>query len=133
MNRVCYYTDEINDDFAGMNMNKKPLPEKYDYVKKTPVRTAVFRFFAAPIAYLTCKLHYGIKYVNRKAVKDCKTGYFLYINHTMTAGDAFNPNMIAFPKKTNIIVGREAVSKWSPQKISRSTSTYRWITPLKAR
>ena len=29
--KVIYYRDEINDDFAGNNIKTKPLPDNYDY------------------------------------------------------------------------------------------------------
>lgn len=112
--RVVYYKDELADDFAGVDITPKPLPQNYKYVRKNLLYRAVsfiaYRLIATPVAFLTCKLYYGIKYKNRKALKGCKEGCFLYINHTMTAGDAFNPNILAFPRKTHVIVGDEAVS-----------------------
>jgi len=115
MNKTVYYTDELNDDFAGMNLEKPRLSEKFKYVGHGPLWRAVafvlYRLIATPVAYLTCKLYYGIRYKNRKAMKSCPGGRFLYINHTMVVGDAYNPSMVAFPRKTHIIVGTEAVSK----------------------
>ena len=113
--RVVYYTDELNNDFAGMNMKKVKLKENFKYLHKSfiwrVISFVLYRIIATPVAYLTCKLYYGIKYINRKAMKSCKGGRFLYINHTMVAGDAYNPSIVAFPHKTHIIVGTEAVSK----------------------
>ncbi|MBP5308043.1 MAG: 1-acyl-sn-glycerol-3-phosphate acyltransferase [Clostridia bacterium] len=114
MKRVIYFKDELNDDFSGMNMKKPPLPENFRYVRKNPFyRAACFLFYriiATPVAYAVCKIHYGVRYVNRKIIKKHKGGCFLYANHTMAAGDAFSPSLAAFPKNTRIIVGREAVS-----------------------
>ncbi len=114
MEKVIYYSDELNDDFAGTNIKEVPLPPDFKYTGHGPFWKAlsffIYRIIATPVAYLVCKLHYGVKYVNRKALKKCKGGYFLYINHTMVAGDAFNPSIAAFPKKTDIIVSNDAVS-----------------------
>ena len=114
MKKVVYYSDELNDDFSGVNLKSPPLPENFRYDRRGVFYRAasffLYRMIATPVAFLVCKLHYGIKYVGRRALSKCKEGCFLYINHTMVAGDAFNPSVATFPKNTRIIVGKEAVS-----------------------
>ena len=32
--KIYYYSDEVNDDFAGTDIEKKKLPENYQYLHK---------------------------------------------------------------------------------------------------
>ena len=41
MKKIYYYSDELNDDFAGTHIRQKPLPADYGYFPENPVR----RFF----------------------------------------------------------------------------------------
>ena len=36
MEKVRYYKDELNDDFAGNDIKTKKLPEDHKYIKKNP-------------------------------------------------------------------------------------------------
>ena len=38
MKKTYYYSDEINDDFAGTNIKRKELPADYPYFSSNPVR-----------------------------------------------------------------------------------------------
>ena len=53
MQRTYYYSDELNDDFAGTKIARKPLPEDYRYVRTdAPFRAGrfiVYRLFATPL------------------------------------------------------------------------------------
>ena len=55
MQRTYYYSDELNDDFAGTKIARKPLPEDYRYVRTdAPFRAGrfiVYRLFATPVSY----------------------------------------------------------------------------------
>ncbi len=113
--KTYYYTDPLNDDFAGTNINSKQLPPRYSYLPKSRVRRAVAWFLhhivATPICYVYLKISCGQKIVGRKKLKPYrKSGYFLYGNHTRAAGDAFTPSVAAFPQKPYIIVNPDAVS-----------------------
>lgn len=113
--KTFYYTDPINDDFAGTNIKEKPLPKNYSYISKCRLRRAfawfLHHFVATPICFLYLKISCGQKIVGRKKLRPYrKSGYFLYGNHTRAAGDAFTPSMVAFPKKPFIIVNKDAVS-----------------------
>lgn len=113
--KTYFYSDPVHDDFAGTNIRKKPLPEDYRYVRRNPLRRAVawvlHHVIATPVCFLFLKISCGQKIVGRKKLKPYrKTGYFLYGNHTRTAGDAFTPSMIAFPKKPYLVVDPDALS-----------------------
>lgn len=45
MEKVRYYKDELNDDFAGNDIKTKKLPEDHKYIKKNPFwKVAAFIF-----------------------------------------------------------------------------------------
>lgn len=115
MKRVYYYSDELNDDFAGTKIRHKELPVDYDYFPKNPLRRVFgflfYRVVATPIVFLYEKLIRREKIVNRKLLKKYgKNGYFLYANHTSAVDDAFTPTLVTFPKKAYILVNPDAVS-----------------------
>ncbi len=64
---------------------------------------------ALPLTTLYLKLVNQTKWVNRKALRQIKGGFFLYGNHTHWS-DAFLPHAAAATKKTYIIAGPDAVS-----------------------
>lgn len=112
--RVIYYDDLTNDDFAENNIVRKPLDESFIYIHKN-VFWRITEFFmyyivALPIVFLICKLGFGLKIVNRRAVQRVQgTGYFLYGNHTHFS-DAYIAPIVAFPKKAFIIANPDAAS-----------------------
>ena len=113
--RTFYYSDPLKDDFAGTNITKKKLPQDYEYLPKSKLRGAgawlLHHLIATPVCFLFLKISCGQKIVGRKKLRPYrKGGYFLYGNHTRTAGDAFTPSMAAFPKKPYVIVDADAVS-----------------------
>ncbi len=112
--RTVYYTDEHNDDFAGNGISAKIIGDGFVYVNKNPlwrvIGTFLYRFVASPVALLTCRLLYGVKIKNRRALRGLKSGYFLYGNHTQTVHDAFAPTLLSFPRKSYIVTSPDAVS-----------------------
>ncbi len=113
--KTFYYSDPLNDDFAGTNIAAKRLPPHYCYLPKSRLRRslawALHHFFATPVCFLFLKISCGQKIVGREKLRPYrKGGYFLYGNHTRAAGDAFTPSMVSFPKKPFVIVSSDAVS-----------------------
>ena len=114
-NRVIYYSDELNDDFAGTHINTKKVDSSYCYEPKSKVwhffAFIVYTIIVKPIVTIFVKLRYHQKFVNKKLVKDiAKTGAFLYGNHTNMLMDVFVPNMLTFRAKTFVISNPDAVS-----------------------
>ena len=110
-----YYTDELNDDFAGVDIKAKEISSDYKYINNNIFwRAAAFivlRIIMQPVAYLYCKLKFGLRIVNRKILKEYKnTGYFVFGNHTQIPGDGYFPVLTNFPKKTHFIVNPDNVS-----------------------
>ena len=74
--KIIYYSDELNDEFAGDNIVAKQIDENYKYLHKNPLK-AISKFFwyrivATPIAYLYMKIALKHKIINRKVVKPYK-------------------------------------------------------------
>ena len=115
MKKTVYYKDEINDDFAGTNIKRKPLDTNHKYINDAPLwrffSFVLYRIIATPVGTLFNKLTYRMRIVGRKKLKKFSdTGYFLYGNHTLIPGDAFTPTMVSFPKKAYIVVNPDATS-----------------------
>ena len=113
--KTINYSDELNDDFAGTKKRTAETPPDYKYLRTNVIWNIIafilYYFIARPIAYVASKLRYGTVVKGRKKLRQAKrSGYFMYGNHTLFSGDAFHPNLVAFPRRTHIIVGAEAVS-----------------------
>lgn len=115
MKKVFYYTDLLEDDFAGNDIQRQPLPEDFSYrIEGALQRGAAFflhHFIATPIVFAVQKLYYREKIVNRRCIRPyLGEGVYLYGNHTRSAGDAFAPHLVTFPYKSYIVVGAETFS-----------------------
>lgn len=111
--KVFYYTDPLNDDFAGTNINEKKVDHTFKYVHKNPIwrffAFIVYYIIAIPFVWLYERIFLRAKFVNKKALKKIKQPYFMYGNHTGFI-DAFSPNLISFPKRNKILVSPDTVS-----------------------
>ncbi len=112
--KIIYYEDELNDEFAIDNIKPKTIGDDYKYIRKS-IFKKITRFFwyrivATPIAFIYLKLKFRHKIVNKKIIKKCKEGFFLYGNHTNQIPDALIPTMIITPKQTYAIVHANNVS-----------------------
>ncbi len=116
MKTEYFYHDELNDDFASTNgkIGKDTVDGTYPYSHHSVLwKIAVFviyRLLVTPIVWLYTKLWLGIRVKNRKAIQKLRGGCFLYLNHTQNIADAFIPSIAAFPKRTYVVTGPEAVS-----------------------
>jgi 1-acyl-sn-glycerol-3-phosphate acyltransferase len=115
MEKIYYYSDELNDDFAQENINPITIDSNYKYVHTNFLwkltSFIVYRIIAIPIAYVYSKIAYGLEFKNKKALKECKdTGYFIYGNHTQKVLDTFIPTLGNFPRKCHIVAHPDNVS-----------------------
>jgi len=112
--KVFYYQDELNDDFAETVQNIRPLSKKYRYVKKNPFSKLgaflLYRVVARPLVWVYMKVKFHHRFVGKKAFCKQKSGCFLYKNHVMLAGDAFVPNLVSVKKRNYILTGKETNS-----------------------
>lgn len=112
--KTVYYSDELNDDFAGTDISTKKVDGHLKYVNHNPVWNffafLLYYLIASPIVWLVAKVRFGLKIKNRKNLRLArKTGYFIYANHTQ-AVDSVTPAIVAYPKKAYLIADPDAVS-----------------------
>ena len=113
--KTFYFTDPVNDDFAGTNVKRKPLKDDFVYLSKNlffkVFSFVTYRLIATPIVFLINKLFYHETIIGRKKLKKYrKNGYFLYANHVHVPADAYTPSLVTFPKKAYILVNPDATS-----------------------
>ncbi len=113
--KIIYYTDELNDEFAGDAIEPKHIDGEYPYIRRSIGQRIAhvfwYRIIATPLAAIYMKLHFHHRIVNGKVLKEnAKSGYFMYGNHTHNVADALNPTMVNFPKEVAVIVHPNNVS-----------------------
>lgn len=113
-NRIIYYTDPVNDDFAENNIKTKKVDGNFIFVNKNKLwnmaAALLYYIVAIPIVWIISKVYLGLKFENRDTLKKVRgTGFFLYANHTREL-DAFLPALASFPAKAYIMAHADAVS-----------------------
>lgn len=112
--RTIYYSDLLNDDFAGTNIKTVELPDDYRYFPKTAFRRGFacgFYHTVFPLVWSLQKIVYGEKIIGREKLKPYrKDGFYLYGNHTRAMGDAYCPSILSAPKKAYIVASADAFS-----------------------
>ena len=112
--KTFYYTDENNDEFSGVEREKFEIDGGWKYLfTSLPARLLeafIYRIIMTPIAFLYCKLRFGLRVHGKEKLKEHKKGIYLYGNHTQIPGDGFFPTVIAFPKKVRVVVNSENVA-----------------------
>ena len=112
--KTIYYKDELNDDFAGMNIKLSPLRKNYRYVHTNilwkVIEFFVYRLIAQPLVTLYMKFIFLQNYRNRKVLKGLKGGAYLYSNHTNTLSDVFIPYSLHYLKKNYPVAGPALMS-----------------------
>lgn len=111
---VVYYDDILGDEFSSAKINAKTIDAKYQYVTTClPKRVMAFlgyKLVALPIAYCYMKLHFAHRVIGRENLKNEKSAFFLYGNHTQDVGDAVMPALLCRPRKAYVIVHPNNVS-----------------------
>lgn len=109
--KVIYYDDELNNDFSGITRKDIKFSDDYKYIHKN----IFYRFFAfivyriimTPVAFIYTKLKFKIKFVGKEKLKEVDGAYFIYANHTLVPGDGYIPNVLTFPKRNFVVVGKD--------------------------
>ncbi len=112
--RIRYYTDPLNDEFAGTDIKTRRVPPDFCYVHKSVLwRVASFLIyycFAVPVVFITAKLILGLRFENRRVLRKLRDkGCFLYANHT-NVFDAYVPALAAFPRRGYTVAGPDIIS-----------------------
>ena len=113
--KVVYYTDELNDDFAGNNISTKKVANDYKYIKKSwlfRVNSFLLKYlFAAPLLWLANKIVFRVKIENKHVLKMFKKqGYYLYANHVLPYDPVVLPVNTHYFKTTIITAGADLFS-----------------------
>ena len=58
-NRVCYYHDELRDDFNELGLSRPPVPEGYKYKRTNPINN----FFSAILYHGIAKPIIGLYWI----------------------------------------------------------------------
>ena len=103
--KIIYWSDELNDDFDEVGLERPPVPENYRYLRRFHVLGWIFYYLIAkPWLGLYCIFH-GIKVKGKENLKKLKhTGYFIYSNH-VAISDVFKFAAYAVPTKRVNIIG----------------------------
>ena len=78
--KTIYYHDPLHDDFAPTNghIRPKPIGADFPYEHPSPVWQAlafvVYRLIMTPFLFLYCKLVFGLRIENRKALRALPSG-----------------------------------------------------------
>ena len=117
--RTIYYSDPVNDDFALTHdhINRREIDCDSEYGDRGALWNAtsfvVYRLVATPLAYLICKVGFGLRIKGRRNIKVLRgrgrSGYLIFGNHTHFV-DAFIPTFLSFPRKASIVTAADAVS-----------------------
>lgn len=113
--KIVYYKDELNDDFADNGISKKEISEDFQYINKNPfflIFSYIFTFvIALPILYIVNLFSYRYKIQNKHVLKRCKKGsYFIYANHTLGLDPILPPVLCNQSKRMIILASHETFS-----------------------
>ncbi len=104
-NKVYTYKD-FNDDFFDDGKTHE-LPKDYKWIKTdliSKVKSVLVYSLAVLFGSLYCRLFLHIRIKNAKVLRSCKSGFFLYGNHTQPVGDVFIPALCCFSKRIYTVV-----------------------------
>ena len=115
MDKILYYSDEINDDFAGFKIAGRGVKPNYRYFNRGLLglikKIILYRFIVTPVSFIYNKFIKRVSYKNKKVLRGYKRrGCFIYGNHTAYMLDATNPTYLAFPRPASVIVNSDATS-----------------------
>ncbi len=125
MERTLYYSDELNDDFAGTHIVRRDVSPKYRYFNRgitgAAAKLLLYRLFATPLVFLYNKIIKHVTYKNKRCMRGFKRrGCFIYGNHTAYTLDASNPTYLAFPRPADVVVNADATSIRGLKRILRT-------------
>ncbi len=90
---------------------KFSVSDKYRYTEKDGnwfyriIACVIYRLIMTPVAHIYCRLFLRMRFVDqRSSPPDRNRGCFLYRNHVLTAGDAFEPSVEMKRKKVYVVV-----------------------------
>ena len=112
--RTIYWSDELNDDFTEMGLERPKIPTDYQYLRKNFFVKLwdgfLYYCLAKPFLAIYCFFH-GIRVKNRKAIRKLSGhGAVIYSNHTDVINDAFKFQSLIFWKKVHVVAYSDATT-----------------------
>lgn len=134
--KTFYYSDEVHEDFAELNLNRPIIDENYKYLRKNKVNN----FFSAILYYMIAKpflsliaIESGVRVKNKKNIKPFKNkGLFIYANHTSYLDAFVIQARVSGFKRTNIIGYSDTTSIFLAKHIARACGYLPVPSTLKA-
>ena len=113
--KIIYYQDELNDEFAGDHIKAKKIDGTYQYIREDfwgkVSHIFWYRVIAIPLARIYMKVHFHHRIVNQELLKQAgDRGFYLYGNHTHFLADALIPTLVNRPREASVIVHPNNVS-----------------------
>lgn len=113
--RIIYYKDELQDEFADDKIKARTIDGSYRYVREDfkgkLSHVFWYRMIAIPLARIYMKCYFGHRIVHKDILKAYqREGYFMYANHTHFMADALVPALAGRPKDVYVIVHPNNVS-----------------------
>ena len=104
--RTEYYSS-FEGEFVREVVGERKIDKDYKYLHKNflwhILAFSVYRLIATPAAFIYTKLFLRQKYIGKRKLRGVRS-FVLYSNHNEPVGDAFTPSMIAFPRRTYVVV-----------------------------
>ena len=114
INRVIFYKDPLNEDFACTSFNTKTIDGSFVYVHKSKIwklTAKLLNLIARPVVFLVVRFARDVRIQNRKVLKKLKkTGYFLYGNHTSKYDSVVPQTCVVHSKNVYIVANRDSIS-----------------------
>lgn len=112
--KIIYYSDPLNDDFAGTHIKRKPPKKRFQYVPTNLFwkisSFLLYRVIVIPFAKVYLKTVHGTKIYGKEKLKEIEGGFYMYGNHTSSFADAIHPGCCVSPRKAYILVNPDATS-----------------------
>lgn len=122
--KTIYWSDELNDDFDDIGLERPSIPKGYKYKRTNPINNffsnILYYAIAIPLLGLFCRLK-GMKIKGKKNLKQIKkTGAFVYSNHVSFL-DVFKiATPVFFGRRVNIIGYSDASSLFFVKHVVRA-------------
>ena len=102
--KEIYYSDLLNDEFAGEELKAKKIDGTYKYIRNG-FFAKIHHFFwyhmvFRPFSFIYIKLKFHNKIIGKEKLKPYKNEtYYMYGNHTLQFGDPYIPQFMSYKEK----------------------------------
>jgi len=130
-----YYTDELNDEFSGVERESVVVDENFKFIPKSILWNITafiwHRILITPVAFFSKHFVFHQRVYGKKKLRGFKGQYIIYGNHTNIAGDGLLPPTFIFPKKPYFIVNPANIAAKGTKNMIMMLGGYPTPTTLK--